>query len=424
MLLGGALLASPLSAHAAAEGEVFVPQPDIDLPALIQAVRDHSPVLQDEHLQVELAAADLRQSRLVENPVLDGAVGTIPVSTPNPPDLPNPLSNIPNYGVGLSLHPALGRRGPRIAQSAALLDAAEARRRFATRAEALRLLRTLGDMATAILRLSANQRLAVQSRGALHIARERVRTGFGPPLDADRAEIELLRIEQQVAADQGDLLAAQAACASVVGMRCGAFDGEATARRFLDVWIGRSETVPTQLEDRKDLVALLMQKRAALAEERLAYAQLIPDPTLRFGYLYDRFVASGNQQHSVSVSLSLPLPLFDHGQAAAQAARSRQHRLDTHRSLLYTAGQAKILSLRQALLVGRQRLGVLQEQVLPRVQAILRNVTRAFEARAVPLTDVIQAQRSLDELLLQEASALGDVFRLSADLIEEGPEHE
>jgi outer membrane protein TolC len=61
---------------------------------------------------------------------------------------------------------------------------------------------------------------------------------------------------------------------------------------------------------------------------------------------------------------------------------------------------------------------MLQEQVLPRAQSILRDVRRAFEARAVPLTDLNQAQRALDELQLQEASALSDIFRLSVDLVE------
>ena len=77
------------------------------------------------------------------------------------------------------------------------------------------MLRILGDLALATLRLSTDQHLAAQSRSALALARDRVRTGYGPPLDADRAEIELLRLEQQVAADQGDVLTAQATCAEI-----------------------------------------------------------------------------------------------------------------------------------------------------------------------------------------------------------------
>lgn len=402
----------------------FVPSAALDLPALIRVVLERTASLQEDHLAVELGQADVHQSRLIDNPVIDGAVGTIPVGPSNPPDLVDPLANVPNYSVGISVHPNLARRGVRIDQSVALLQAADAKRRYAARTQALRLLRTLGDLATATLRMAADSHLLAQARNALTVARERVRTGFGPPLDGDRAEIEQLRIEQQVAADLGDILAAKAACAEILGVRCEAFEGEAAARGFLSTWLARGETLPLDVSARPDLQALAAQHAAALAETRLARRAWVPDPTVRVGYTYDRFVISGNQQHSLNVSLSVPLPLLDHGQAAEQAGQARQRRLVLQRQLTLQSAQAKVSALLQSMAIARQRLSALQQQVLPRVQAVLRNVGRAFEARAVPLTDVIQAQRSMDELLLQEATALGEVFRLTTDLIEESADHE
>jgi outer membrane protein TolC len=142
------------------------------------------------------------------------------------------------------------------------------------------------------------------------------------------------------------------------------------------------------------------------------------------GYLYDSFVVSGNQQHSVNLSLSTPLSFIDRGQAGAQAAQARARRYAEQRRLALAASAARSEALRRALQMQRQRLRMLQEQVVPRGQAILRDVRRAFEARSVPLTDLNQAQRALDELLLQEATALSDVFRLCVDLIELGGEQE
>ncbi len=270
------------------------------------------------------------------------------------------------------------------------------------------------------MRLVADQRLTAQARGTFTLARDRVRTGFGTPLDADRAEMELLRLEQQVAADQGEILAVQAACAEYVGARCGSFADEHEARRFLSAWRSRAEGVTGALPSRPDLQALAEQGVAAQAEQRLARAQSFPDPTLRVGYMYDSFVASGNQQNSLSVSLSLPLPVADHGQAGRQAAQARARRFSEQTRLTLAAAQARTVSLRQALAMQKQRLLTLQQQVVPRAQGILRDVRRAFEARAVPLTDLNQAQQALDELLLQEATALGDAFRLSVDLLEQG----
>lgn len=420
--LAGLLGAEP--ARAAPDGAIFVPSAEVDLAGLIRMVRDRSPLLQQEHLAVELSQAEARQSRLIDNPVLDAAVGTLPLGDPNPPELPRPLTNIPNYSVGVSLRPDLVRRGPRIARAEGLLRAAEAHRRYAVRVQALLFLRTLGELATATLRLAADQRLTAQARGAFTLARDRVRTGFGTPLDGDRAEMEFLRLEQQVAADQGELLAIQAACAEYIGARCGSVPDEAEARRFLDTWLARAEEVTGALASRPDLQALAAQRAAAVAEGQLARAQLVPDPTLRIGYTYDSFVASGNQQHSMSVSLSTPLPVVDHGQAGSQAAQARARRFAEQQRLTLVAAQARTESLRQALAMQRQRLATLQQQVVPRAQAILRDVRRAFEARAVPLTDLNQAQHALDELLLQEATALGDAFRLSVDLFEQGASDE
>lgn len=421
--LGIYIGSAPAAAATSQEGP-FIPSAELDLSALIQAVRDRSPLLQQDHLAVEVSRAEARQSRLLDNPLLDAAVGTIPIGEPNPPDLPQPLKNIPNYSIGVSLHPDLARRGPRIERADHAVAVTEAQRLYSLRSRALLLLRTLGDLATATLRLAADQRLTVQARASLTLARDRVRTGFGPPLDGDRAEIEVLRLEQQVAADQGEILAAQAACAEHVGIHCEPFPSDGEARRFLAAWLARADEFQGPIAQRPDLIMLAEQHRAALAEERLARAQSIPDPTVRVGYVYDSFVVSGNQRHSLGVALSFPLPLIDRGQAGVLSAQSRALRSMEQHRLTMTAALARSASLRRALAAQRQRLATLQEQVVPRGQAILRDVRRAFEARAVPLTDLNQAQRALDELLLQEASTLADIFRLSVDLVEQGAGNE
>lgn len=419
-LLFGLLLcvASPTLAGPSPDPAWFQPDSATDLLSLMAVVRDRAASLQSDHLEVDVRRADALQSRLFENPVLDAAVGTIPVGPINPPDLPEPLRNVPNYSVGLGMHLDLARRSARMERAELAVQAADSQRSFAIRGQAISLLRAVGDLAVATLRFAADQRLTLQARQSLDLARERVKTGFGPPLDADRAEIELLRLEQQVSADQGDILSAQAACAELVGMRCGAFPSEAGARQLLSRWIVFAEQPPLQTEERADLKALVIQQSVASAEERLAQAVRIPDPTVRVGYTYDSFVASGNQQHSMNVSVTLPLAFVDRGQAAIQAAQARRLRYREQHRLMLAALGARAESLRSALVSQRQRLRMLQEQVLPRAQSILRDVRRAFEARAVPLTDLNQAQRALDELQLQEASALSDIFRLSVDLVE------
>ena len=57
--------------------------------------------------------------------------------------------------------------------------------------------------------------------------------------------------------------------------------------------------------------------------------------------------------------------------------------------------------------------------MLPRARAVLKDLERAVSGRLIPVTDLIQARRTLGELLLQETDALSDAFRASLDLMGE-----
>lgn len=399
----------------------FQPTAETDLRALRTLVAAHSPELQQPALSADLAAADLRQAGLFDNPSLDFSVGTLPLGTPNPPDLPSPLTQIPNYNVGLGLHPDLFRRGPRIARAASQLSVEHARLQQSTQERALALARLLGAVASVSLRRDANRGLAEEARALLAVARSRAEAGFGTPIDADRAEIDMLRLEQQVLGDESLIRSTLADCTASVGMMCLPFASSEAARSFLESWFLRIPESAPEIEQRADLRALASSVDAAHAEERLARAQALPDPTLRVGYTYDSFVISGNQLHSMNVALSLPLPLFDHGQAQRQAARARGLRFGQERQLRLAAAQARIESLRQVLVLQQGRRRALQQTVLPRAREVVRSVNRAYESRAIRITELIQARRSLFELAVSEAESLAEVYETTLDLLAELP---
>ncbi len=403
----------------------FTPHAGLSLHELMQLVADHDPSLQKDLLGVDLARAQIHQSRLWDNPVLDGAVGTIPVGAPNPPDLPSPLTNIPNYGVGLSMHLDLARRPARRNQAEALLGAAHAQLDAAVRERALGLARVLGTLAVNALRIEAKRSLIEQARGALSIAQSRVESGYSAPVEASRIEIEELRLEEQLLALEGELKAGLAVCAEFLGMRCQTFVSTEEARGFLSFFTGEAASQPAPslaaLEQRPDLLALSSQRAAAEAERSLGRAQLVPDPTLRLGYLYDSFVASGNQRHSLNVSMSLPLPIIDRGQAAVQAAMARMHHIETERQRRIAAASAHIEALQASLALQNRRHQILQEKTLPRARAILADVRRAFELRTLRLTELILARNTLDELLLAEADSLNDQLSTALELYAQLP---
>ena len=96
---------------------------------------------------------------------------------------------------------------------------------------------------------------------------------------------------------------------------------------------------------------------------------------MRVGYLYGRVVASGNQQHSGVGVASTPLAMSDHGQASRQAAQSRARRFAEQKRLTVLSSQVRIDSLRRAS-DAQTAADHAAEQVLPRGQAILRDVRR------------------------------------------------
>jgi len=70
-----------------------------DEPVLVAALWEQSPEVIDARAQAATAASELRKARTLPNPQLDFTWGTIPIGKTNPPDLPDPLGNVPNYSV-------------------------------------------------------------------------------------------------------------------------------------------------------------------------------------------------------------------------------------------------------------------------------------------------------------------------------------
>ena len=296
--------------------------------------------------------------------------------------------------------------------------------RAAAKHQALDLATVLGQLATNQLRLEGMRGLATEERATLGLARTRLAAGFSTPLDVDRMEIELFRVEQQGVAAEAEMAGILARCTAVVRTRCTAFPNSSDARTFLTSWVSRTLAQDGPPEQRAELRALDASRVAAEADIDLAKAQAIPDPTVRLGYMHDRFVASGNQQNSVNLSVSLPLTFFDHGQALRRAAEARVSRLDAVRTALVRTAPARVGALRDALVAQQQRQSAIDTQILPRARSVVTDLQRAADNRLIPLIDVINARRTLSELLIQQADSYDDAFNVSIDLLAELPEPE
>lgn len=404
---------------AAAASPTFEPNAAMDLRALGAWVIRRSARVQGELVEAEAAAAERKQAHVLGNPVLDGAWSTIPVGPTNPEGLSSPLTKIPSYGLGVSYTFPVGKRAPRQRQAAAEEDAARANVSATVRSQTIDLARVLGEMAVATLRVDGLRELVDQQNASIGLLESRVSAGFATPLDLDRLRIERARTEQQVFSNEVDLRRAQAACASIVATRCGGFTNAVEARAYLDAWRRRAETDGASPEKRPDVRALDAQRRAFRAEAELADATALPDPTVRLGYTLDQFQISGNQRHSVNLSVAIPLPVFDGGRVRRAGALDKDARIAAQRRRILEGAAARIESLREVLASQKSRRDVLLTEMMPKARLVVADLERAASTRLIPLSDVIQARRTLVELLVQEAEAQGDAFETSMDLLAE-----
>lgn len=393
----------------------------LDLPAIERVVATRAPQVEASALELEVARSELRQSRLLPNPTLDLGWATIPVGSLNPPGLARPLANVPSYAVGLAYTFPVGKRAPGIRRAEAVVEASQAQLEGTARVLTLRLAGLLGELAVITLRRDGVRNLVEDAERAVHVAETRLASGFGAPLDLERLRIDLSRTEQQLRSADSDLDATLAACAGLVAMPCRGFTSSAEARRFLARWIDGATLPDGEVAHRPDLRALTALERAAAAEERLARARALPDPTVRLGYMHDRFTISGNQANSLNLGISVPLPIFDRGQALRDGARVKQARYAAERERRVAAGEARVQALLRRVEVQRARQRNLSAEILPRAQAMLADVERAADTRLVSLSDVIQARRTMNELLIEEADSYSDAFNAYLELLAEFP---
>src|SRR5262249_50234389 len=91
---------------------------------LVGLLWDRSQDVLEARRAAATAASEVTRAQKLPNPTLDFSWGTIPIGRTNPPDLEDPIGNVPNYNVGLSELIEFAKRGPRQAASAAELQAA------------------------------------------------------------------------------------------------------------------------------------------------------------------------------------------------------------------------------------------------------------------------------------------------------------
>lgn len=390
--------------------------PELDLAhlpddaALTELLWAHSPDVVAARAKLASADADLVRAGLLPNPTLDGSWNTIPIGKTTPSGLDDPLDHVPNYAVSLSMLLEIAKREPRqhaarSASRAAALDTYELLRQ-----RGYDLLERIAEVAAVELRVAALDDLAGDARRLTDLQRTRASHGDTPGVDTDRAALEAEKYAGTLRDERQKLGDALIACGHVAGVPCRAFGDAARASAFLSRAVAADAA---SLDARPDIRSLTAQAESAQASLELARNKRIPDPTFRLGYVYDQFVAAGNQRNSLFAGVSVPLPVFDHGQADALQAAASADAASRAAGLLRAQAErdADALDAQAREIAERRR--TLHDTTLPLARQLVDTLERTVARGGTSLGDLLLARRSLGELLLDDADTRLTAFHLA-----------
>ena len=390
----------------------LVPADYLDEDKLAALLWERSPEVIEARQQVGVAGSEVTRSRLYHNPQLDLGWNTIPIGPSNPPDLHDPIGNIPNYVVGLSELFDIAKRGPRQAAAAAELEASrgEATAVFADRF--FDLLRAIGHIASNQVRATVVGEQVEEGKRLLELEQARAEKGEIARMLVDRSETEQARLLAARDAARTELEAARAECAALIAVTCPPFASGDAARAYLRD--RATALLPTEWSSeiearRPDIAALAAALRAADDRVTLAKRQAIPDVTVRFGYTYDTFVVSGDQRNSLALGMQMPLPVMDQGQADLQAASAAMLRAQRAHAALVSTGQITLAAAERQRTLIASRISKFHG-ALEKADSLRHSMEGAVQQGGMSQVDVLLARRRYQELLLEGAELDGDAY--------------
>jgi cobalt-zinc-cadmium efflux system outer membrane protein len=390
----------------------LVPADYADEDKLAALLWERSPEVIEARQQIGVAGSEVTRSHLYHNPQLDLGWNTIPIGPSNPPDLHDPIGNIPNYVVGLSQLFELAKRGPKQAAAAAELEASrgEATAVFADRF--FDLLHAIGHIASSQVRATVVGEQVEEGKRLLELEEARAEKGEIARMLVDRSETEQARLLAARDAARTELEAARAECAALIAVVCPPFASGDAARAYLRE--RATAPLPTEwspeIEARRpDIAALAAALRAADERVTLAKRQAIPDVTVRFGYEYDTFMVSGDQRQSLALGMQMPLPVLDRGQADLQAASAALMRAQRARAALVSTGQITLDAAERQRTLIASRISKFRG-ALEKADSLRHSMEGAAQQGGMSQVDVLLARRRYQELLLEGAELDGDAY--------------
>ena len=236
---------------------------------------------------------------------------------------------------------------------------------------------------------------------------------------SDKNQIEINAAQYELQAQSAAAAAVQARIAVEILLGNPQPKGQWTPADTLATLIDRAPPAPAAKPGaaRPDVLAAEADLRRSRSDLQLQKAVRIPDPT--FSVLYEhnpQFPTAPPPADTVGVGVSFPLPLWNRNRGNIKAAQAA---VDQFALALDKAKAQAVSDLANAEVAYREaaeRFQRYRDHIRPQAAKVRETVAYAYEKGGASLVDLLEAERTDNDVRLAAAQAMSDTASATADL--------
>ncbi len=245
------------------------------------------------------------------------------------------------------------------------------------------------------------------------------RFNAGDLSDSEKKQIEINAEQYELQAKSAEASAIQARIAVEILMGVPRPNGIYVSAGSLDDLVEpplpfAAESAPDAL--RPDVLAAEADLRGARANLRLQKAIRVPDPTLQVQYEHEP-PGGGPPGDTAGIGVSFPLPLWNLNGGNIKAAQASVDQFTMAAGKARTQMQADISTAETEYNEARARWISYRDKTAPKSTKVRESVAFAYEKGGSSLVDLLDAERTDNDIRLATVQAMSDTASAVADLI-------
>jgi cobalt-zinc-cadmium efflux system outer membrane protein len=265
-----------------------------------------------------------------------------------------------------------------------------------------------------------NARILNESAGYLRHEADLAEVKFraGAISDSDKKQIEISAEQFELQARSADAAAAQARIAVEILLGEKQPQGNWTPADSLDRLSTTPPTGTNELRpqvERPDVIVADANLKSSVANLKLQKAMRIPDPTISIGGEHNP-PGGGPPVDTLNIGVSFPLPLWNRNGGEIKAAEAARAQAELALEKAQAQVQADIANAGSEYDEAAQRWQRYRDQTVPKSAKVRESVAFAYEKGGASLVDLLEAERTDNDVRLAAAQAQADTASATADV--------